>query len=480
MKEYKGNELESTSNLEEEIRCIMEELDEGQASSLLEGVDREETPNREYIQEIRDITFKKLGLDATATNEYDTEIEDNKKLKRNNLHWKRYVAAAAVILIVILTSFNRDRVVFALQDMISLIPGVGIIENNDNDYYKLKKQVYVNKNECTLNILYVNASKNSMTIRFDNEGFYKKKREKNNLAPPDVFLYINNREFKKLYGSSGSSFSEYSFSQNCDFTVNLDPKYINSRTKFTLVCKEFNIKANFRLQKIEQHSNLNEIGSTQSHNDISLTADAYLKDGQLSVNIYPINHSKYDLISYEDEFEFKYFGKEMILNTNKGVKDCITPSYSGTGINSPFFFDVSDGSEDFKLTIPYVVVETEEEKEITLPIPKEGEKIELNKEVYFENGTAIIKSVEKLPGDEFGYLKINFDYISPNEKQQLVSVGIDNKIELTGNTHFDEQNRLESFDYFLNASDTKELKLYLTTPRYVIMDPYQFNLNVKK
>lgn len=492
MKEQKTIYLLNEADLEAEIYAVMEELDMAKASMLLDEIDMNETaPDHTYIQDIKERTIKKLGLEDRAAASYgnDTEGKDKESSgEKKGMGWKGYIAAVAVIILAILAGFKHDIIVLAFQDMLSLIPGVGIVKDNQEAEYRLKEQVAAENDQCSLKILYVTATDDTMTVRFDLEGTFteeQKQREKKQekvYDKLDVFLLVNNQKFQKYQGSSAIGTSGGQFSYNCNYTFEVDQKYINTKKEFTLVCEEYNIQVSFRLSEIEKYNSMSEIGATETHNGISLTASASLKDGQLSINIYPTNNSKYNLISFEREYNLEYFGKKMTLNTDKGMKEYTPPNYYGTGLNAPFLFDVSDGSRDFELSIPFVAVETEEKKETELPIPEEREAMEVNKEIKFENGSAIIKSVERLAGDkgsEYGYLKIFLEYTSLSENQQLVGVEFIGKGAIGSYTHYDDQNRISAISYILNESDTEELKLSVIKPRYVLMDSYQLDISVK-
>ena len=490
MKEQKTIYLLNEDELEAQIHAAMEELDMNKASILLNEIDIDEPAlDHTYLQNIKEQTFKKLGLEATTTTGHEKNTEKLKKEntgKRKAIYWKGFVACAAAIIIVILAGIKHESIVLAFQEMISLIPGVGIVDSNQGAEYRLKEQVSAENDQCSLKVLYVTATEDALTVRFDLEGTFQekqdltdKKKERKNF---DIYLLVNHQKFQALNRSGAGGLSEYQFSYNCDYTFEVDKKYINTKKKYTLVCEELGIRVSFRLSNIDQYNSLSEIGATQTHNDISLTASAFRKDDQLSVNVYPINNSKYDLISFNQDFNFQYFERKMTLNTDKGIKDYTPPSYYGTGLNAPFLFDVSDGASDFVLSIPYVVVESEEENEIVLPIPVEGEVIEVNKEIKFENGSAIIKNVKRLKGDignESGYLQISLEYSSTNEKQQLVSVEFTGKNVIGYYPYFDDQHRTITVSYMLNEFDTKELKLSVTRPRYVLMDSYELDINIR-
>ncbi len=492
MKKQKTIYLLNEADLEVQIQTAMEELDMDKASMLLDDIAIDETAlDPMYIQDIKERTFKKIGLFDMAAVDYDNNTEVIKKEhagKRKHLRGRRYIACAAVIILIFLAGMKHESIVLAFQQMLSLIPGVGIVENNQGAVYRLKEQVTAENDLSTLKILYVTATADTLTVRFELEGNFTKdqelerKKKKEIFNKLDVYLLVNDLKFQKYHGGSGVGISGSHYSYSCDYTFEVDQKYINEKKEFILVSEENDIRVSFRLSKIDQYGSLNEIGATEIHNDISLTASSFLKDGQLSVNVYPINNSDYDLISFNNEYDLEYFGRKMFLNTDKGIKKYTPPSYYGTGLNGSFLFDVSDGSGDFKLSIPFVVVETEEIKKINLPIPEEGEVIEVNKEINFESGSAVIQSVERLRGDignENGYLKILLEYTSLNENKQLVSVEFTGKDAIGFYPYRDDQNRTTAVSYMLNEFDTKELKLSVTRPRYVLMEPYELDISIE-
>lgn len=408
--------------------------------------------------------------------------------KRKSISWKRYAAAVAAVILCFLAVVNSDRIVLAFQNMISLIPGIGIVENNQEFEYRIKEPVAAENDLCSLKILHGTTTKDTITIRFDLEGIFTEEQRQNGkerkymLNKLDIILLVDNQKFDNYNGSSGCGISEYAYSYHCNYTFKVDQKFINTKKKFTLVCEDNNIRVKFRLSKIDQYGSTSEIGTTETHNEISLTASTSLKDEKLSINVYPINESKYNLISFNNEYDLEYFKKKMTLYTDKGVKKYIPPSFYGTNLNASFTFDVSDGSKDFILSIPFVVVETEEVKKVNLPIPEEGETAEVNKEVAFEYRSAIIKSVERLAGDvgnEYGYLKIHLEYTSLNENQQLVSVEFIGKDAVGWYPYKDDQNRVTAISYMLNESDTTELTLDITKPRYVLMTHYMMDIKIQ-
>jgi hypothetical protein len=232
---------------------------------------------------------------------------------------------------------------------------------------------------------------------------------------------------------------------------------------------------------VNQFNSVNDIGPSETKNNISLTATARIEDNLLKVNVYPINYSKYELISFISEYNMNYFGNKISLQTEKGEKDYTLPDSYGSGMNATYSFDVSDGAKDYLLHIPGILVQSKEEKGITLPIPEEDQTIQVNKKVEFEDGTLIITSVRKAgkneTGNGYGSLNLYLKYSSKNENQQLVGVNVTRNRSEGWSEEFLEDGRLLAINYMLEKGDKDKIKFKVVRPRYVFTDEYNLKLN---
>jgi hypothetical protein len=264
----------------------------------------------------------------------------------------------------------------------------------------------------------------------------------------------------------------------------LAPEHIGSSKNYKLVYEDYNISADFELVTLEQYSSLNEIGITAIHNNISLTATSSMENNLLKVHVYPLNYSDYNLISFDQEYEFNYFDKKLVLKTDKGDKTYTLPDSYGSGMNAAYTFDLSDGAKYNMLSIPYIVVESKEEAKVRLPIPEEGVILPVNKEVFFEGGSVIIKNVEKImleeennQSDFYAELKIDLEYISKDTNKQLVDINLTRKRSEGMSWENDDQYRVKTINYMLKKTDKSKITLYLTKPRYVLLEEYNLDLS---
>lgn len=495
MKE-KIRSMQNNSAMDNNIISIMDELDVDETTSLLKNIDMHNAGlKKEEIEKLKVRTLNKLNL-TPANRGQEGEgapLSVSTGGKDKSIYRNRFaVAAAAVLLCIIIFQYNN--IAYAFQQMISLIPGVGIIENDREILYQLKEPVFTEDEQATLAITSAVASNQAITIHFeftrknytqeqlmaDKDAEWENLKKGGEMKKPNVYLQVDSEKFHSYYGSnSGGSIKEI-FS----YTFELAPEHIDSSKNYKLVYEDYNISADFKLVTLEQYSSLNEIGITAIHNNISLTATSSMENNLLKVHVYPLNYSDYNLISFDQEYEFNYFDKKLVLKTDKGDKAYTLPDSYGSGMNAAYTFDLSDGAKYNILSIPYIVVESKEEAKITLPIPEEGVILPVNKEVLFEEGSVIIKNVEKImleeennQSDFYAELKVDLEYKSKASKQQLVGIDLTNKKSEGKSWEYDEQYRVKTIYYMLEKPDKSKIKLYLTKPRYVLMEEYNLNLS---
>ncbi len=493
--EEKIKSMQNNTTLDDKIISVMDELDVEETTSLLKNIDMHNAGlKKEEIEKLKVRTLKKVNL-TPANREQEggtAPLNVNTGGKDKSIYRNRFaVAAAAVLLCIVILQYNN--IAYAFQQMLSLIPGVGIIENDREIMYQLKEPVFMEDEQATLTITSAVASNQEITIRFefarknyteeqlmaDKDAEWENLKKGGEMKKPNIYLQVDSQEYHGYYGSSGSGLKE-TFS----YTFELAPEHIDSSKNYKLVYEDYNISADFKLVTLEQYSSLNEIGITAIHNNISLTATSSLENNELKVHVYPLNYSDYNLISFDREYDFNYFDKKLVLQTDKGDKTYTLPDSYGSGMNAAYTFDLSDGAKYNILSIPYIVVESKEEAKVTLPIPEEGVILPVNKEVFFDEGSVIIKNVEKITHDEennqsdfYAELKVDLEYKSKASKQQLVGIDLTNKKSEGKSWEYDEQYRIKTIYYMLDKPDKSKIKLYLTKPRYVLMEEYNLDLS---
>jgi hypothetical protein len=263
----------------------------------------------------------------------------------------------------------------------------------------------------------------------------------------------------------------------------LDSTDINTKTIYRIKYGDYDLQAEFKLKSYASFDTLEEIGPTETHNDISITAVAERKDGKLEVQLYPINKSGYNIKAYTKEYGKGYGVKDLSIETSNGTKTYITPG-SYMSPNSKFIFDVSQDEKDMLLKIPYLIVQSNESKNIDLIVPKSGEKLQLNERVEFKGSTMIVTDVERVSdhGGEYGALKIGLRYENHDKNLIMQSAGYTRTnfwgMPGGGGYSFDpDGNGVVSTVYYdLQKGENNKLYLKVGNPSYYLLGEYDLKL----
>jgi hypothetical protein len=464
--------------IEDNIATSLDNLDYYQTDKLLEK-DFNMSIDIRKIKRIKAVVFKKIGLKKYI------HLYKNKKL----------VAFAATFFIVVVSIFSLgfDNVSATIGKLFSFIPGYSVIENNTTIEYFNSDIASVENDNVILSLRNVVATKNEisafLTIRAKsilNEQNIDKTQEakkfiQNNIDLTNFYLYIN----KNKYPTNAKITSSSPGDVNVFVNFKVKPEEINSEQTFKLVNSDYTLNVSFKLKPISGYNSLEEIGSTDYNNKISITAVPTLKDGKLVVDLYPINKSNYQILSFS-----KYYGfmeKDLYLQTNKGVKTYITSSFPD-GMSAPntrYTFDLNDNSKDFILKIPYIVVQNSEQNNISIQIPKMDQSLTLNQKVEFADSYLIIKKVQRKSnvGDIKDVLKVDVEYKNKYPNKKMFKVEFEN-VDFWGNIksggYSSELNGdgIETTEYFpLEKDENGSIRLKVLNPKYVLLGEYSLELS---
>lgn len=465
--------------MEDKIFYTLDNLELDETYSLL-ATNIDLNIDSKVMKRIRKSVYKKAGL----------------KKSRNILKKVTTVAAAAVVLLMFsVVTMGVDNVASAFNRIFSFIPGYAIVENNKDIEYVIEGQkINAENSEVILNVNTAMATKDNISISFqlekknyiESKTIEEKQKELeefkngehlNNLT---ILLHANGNEYKTASYVIGNGGKTDIIS--ADFLVG--DENINSQTTYRLDYKEYNISIAFKLKPYDSFNSLEEIGPTSTVNNISITAIPDIQDGKLEVELYPVNKSGYNITSYTKVYDTGYLGKDLYLQTNKGMLKYKTPG-SSMGPNNKFYFDVSHNEKELVLKIPYLIVQSSyESQDISLKIPKVGEKLTVNKKVKFKDCTMLITQVERTnpDGNEYGALRMNFTYENKADNLLMCNTQI-RRINLLGTTQgggysfaFDQNNIVKSIDFYLVKGENNLLRLKLEKPEYYLVGEYSLEL----
>lgn len=464
--------------MEDKVLNIFDNLEIEEAERLL-NCDVNVDIDKKAKDRISKLVFKKAGIRS-----------------KQYFMSRRLVActAAAVILIISLSVVGVDNVKAVISQAFSFIPGFGIVENNDSINYILSNTVTAENENAILTLNNAIATKDSITVMFslqrknyseeqlikDKQEEWDQLQESDKLVQPKVILYTNGNEYTDPMGSTSCGMIDTS-----SFTYTLKPDEIHKNTTYKLTYKDFNLTLEFELKDYQTYSDLNQIGATGYNNNISLTAVPTFDGDNVDVNLYYINKSQYRINSF-NKIYYGYKGDDLNLVTNSGTKSYTLPDgYSG--VNQKYVFKVNATDTDFTLNIPYIVVQSNENKKISLPIPKVDQVINVNKKVKFNDSTMTIVSVKRVhtanDGNDSLMLSINYD----NKRSNLIMFGAQfNRINIFGtpqNGGYSSEidtNDIESTVYYnLKKGDKGTLRLKISDPQYYLTDAYNLKFDRK-
>ena len=184
---------------------------------------------------------------------------------------------------------------------------------------------------------------------------------------------------------------------------------------------------------------------------------------------------------------YGYKGTDLNLVTNSGMKSYSIPSGFGGGVSPKYVFEIDPTDTDFTLNIPYIIVESTEDKNISLPIPEVDQIINVNEKIKFNDSTMTIVSVKRVNtvGGENGSLLLNINYDSKRSnlimfKAQFNRINFWGTIQGAGYSSTLDTNDIESTVYFdLKKDDKGTLRLKISNPQYYLTDAYNLKFDRK-
>lgn len=464
--------------MEEKVYDAFDSLDINETDSLLEKELRFEVDSA-TLRRIKHSTYAKAGI---------------RRKPRFITRGLPAVAAAMLIILLSVFSIGFDNVVNAMGKFFGFIPGYGIVvEDSQSIQYVIDGHNVTAKNsQAVITISNAIATKSSLAINYEveaadfDETMALEQKEKdmaelnNDIPTKDNFtLTVNGKEYKP----SGYSIGGGGKTELISTDYEIEQENLNTKTVYKLNYGKYNLTVDFKLKKPEGYNSLDEIGPTDTKNNISITAISSHKDDKLMVELYPFNNSGYTITSFNKKYDYGYEKKDLYLETNLSKNSYTIPD-SFMGPNNRFYFNVVPEEKNLVLKIPYIIVKSEDEKNrVTLNIPQEGEKTSVNKKVKFKDSTMIITDVERIKNPSAnGALRIYVKYENSNKNMvmcdaQFKRLNALGKVKGGGYSTKVQDGIVEFIDYDLEKSDGKVLRLGIEDPEYFLLGEYNIRLD---
>ncbi len=485
--------------MEEKMMKFMDQLEHDATDELLELIEPEamaqgmsEGLDQSAIRRIKDKTFMKAGLQPPAS----------PKLRRGPsklLSQKMPLLAAGVLLFLALSLMNFDVVIAAVNRFFSFIPGYGIVENqagaNEGDaiLYVADSLPSVENQEARLSLQNAIAGKDNITVLFEVEwknlteedllakkqAEWERLQKEDRLQQPEVSLYAGEQQYKDFMGSTGGG----SRKESSTFTYQVAATDIGKDIVYRLEHGGLGLSLEFTLKDVATFERLTDIGATDVHHDIAITAVPEFAGNQVTVELYPLNKSNYQIQSFSKEWDRGYGGQDLSLLTSTGPKSYTLPE-SFMGPNTKFTFALGPEDRDLVLDIPFILVQSSEYKDIKLPVPAEGERLTVNRKVEFADCTMTIVDVE-VENEAFGgeralVMNLRYDNKAPDKIMsgtgfmRLSSMG-----RPAGGGYSmepDENGIITKVAFALEKGDGRSLRLRVMNPAYYFTAPYRLHL----
>lgn len=411
---------------------------------------------------------------------------------------RRTLAFAAAFVILLggtISVFGADVIAYQAAKIIDrlyqFVPDYGFVDSGSHIRFVLDEKVTAENDEVllTLNSAYVtdDALTVTLTLRCKNmtsEDFVRLKNEERDRPAemPKLILSVNGapqdaasgwKSYEDFTGSSAVGIEEQSF-----YTFALEGA-LREDAQYRLFYPDHNLTLHFQLTAKALQSP-GELGATDVHNDISVTAVPDFSDDRLEVSLFPINNSAYSLYSFTKEIATgSPGGQDLQLETESGVKDYETPG-GYMEPNTKFAFSIDESDRNFTLRIPFIMVQAQEYRNVRLRLPKKGETLTLNQVIEFQDCVMTIVKAERRAaewgdGDE---LKLTLRYENRVTNQIMANVSIcrlsrKGKHLGTGWSYLPDESGVTTEMYIaLEPLDIGSLRLQFDNPVYFLTDGY--------
>ncbi len=486
---------------EEEMFEIMDSLTENKNiddSFILNIEDDyfEDEINIENIKEnVSKKTFEKLGIKRYSSK--NSDIPTKKRFYKTTTFRKITVAAAS--LAIIFTIFTSDYVTATIKKLFQYIPGINATIQDEGEKFILNKTTKISKDGSYIKLLSVVVDTKSQIISVSLRG--------NNKECKKVSVRFKNGEEYNLPTSSvasggdewaGDYFYNSRFIQDkrANFTYNE-----NDEISIIFNDKE-NMALTVKLVKASSYQSYEELGPTVSKNGLTITAIPVIEGNELKVNLLTPNIDNQGVEEYclrpdfnGDNDEYRYTG---LLAEKITLKDKKGNIINGRGLNSyapplsEFYFKVSDSKDKvFKLTIPYIRMKYNVDKDVKIKLPKIGEKLEYKNTIVDLRGYKLnITSVER-PEKNRVLVNIDTNYNAQKEESMFdIELGV--KFPPLGDpvyngwgalcTQTDEKiiGPMSQLDIQLEKVNIDEFDLNIKSIITIKKGPWEFDINLDK
>ena len=322
-------------------------------------------------------------LDEEFKNRIKTKVKKSISKNKNDKYLRIKKLTIIASIVCILTVF--PLVVKAIVDKVyNYVDTTGQVIKSDSVVYKLENPITKNKNNNTITLesFVLDTKDKTVNMKISGIGQIPKKDY--------TTIKIGNENIDTTFYGIGSSGNEWKYEISSNYNLN----YSNENIEVSLdLDDKTNFKLNFSLIKSDAVSSYKDLGPSDTKNNVEIVSVVKEEGNLLDVNfISSIEEKDLQVMDYGNPYNYNKktntYDYEVILRDKKGKEVEGKIVQHGDRSNN-FTFDTSNMEKPYKIIIPKITLApygvVQSSKVIKLPIPKNGETINLNKEVVIEN-----------------------------------------------------------------------------------------------
>ena len=322
-------------------------------------------------------------LDEEFKNRIKLKVKKSISNNKNDKYLRLKKLTIIASIVCILTVF--PLVVKAIVDKVyNYVDTTGQVIKSDSVVYKLENPITKNKNNNTITLesFVLDTKDKTVNMKISGIGQIPKKDY--------TTIKIGNENIDTTFYGIGSSGNEWKYEISSNYNIN----YSNENIEVSLdLDDKTNFKLNFLLIKSDAVSSYKDLGPSDTKNNVEIVSVVKEEGNLLDVNfISSIEEKDLQVMDYGNPYNYNKktntYDYEVILRDKKGKEVEGKIVQHGDRSNN-FTFDTSNMEKPYKIIIPKITLApygvVQSSKVIKLPIPKNGETINLNKEVVIEN-----------------------------------------------------------------------------------------------
>lgn len=351
--------------------------------------------------------FNEVQFDINEENQIPMNDIEKKRIKntvkskmKKKVWWKNKVIVAVLVFIAItifsISPLGREAIA-AIKEKFFFNPGLGLV-NIENELYVLKEPIIMDSENKEILIKGIISNEEGISIQLwinDKSRQYLSKEEIVNFEDIKKFIHINTSDGKELEITSSTTAGG---SVTCFVSLWIESDNVIK----DIGIQVYDFYKNVALDKVEEGREFYNIGGNDTKNNLFIGGNKYIFEDKTYITLW--NDQEY---KNNGNYHFSVYDEDIKVSNLEGKEYEVKHSdYGGNSkefvinekIEKAISVLIKKATLDYRLKSPV---------NIRLDIPKEGQTVEVNKEIYIKeiDERILLKSITST---EDG-IEINFD-----------------------------------------------------------------------